>query len=397
MGAKKALNFDANASLGLSEELRSELTPYIDSYLNPSSIHSGGQAARTLIEKARAQLAELLGLNDDYRIIFTSGATEANNQAINSSFWQHLGGGITGRSRAGFEIVSSATEHPSVLEPILRLERLGIRTYLVYPGAEQTLQPEQVLKACSPDTKLVSFMLANNETGTISPIAEVCKAVKEFNPRTVFHCDAVQALGKIEVNYSNLNVDMLTFSAHKIGGLTGVGALVVKKELDVNGLLLGGAQELRFRAGTENVLGIVSFGLAARHLISRQAKNIENMLIQRNFLHGYFKEKLGHVGIRFNLSPQSLPNTLSLHVPGILADDLVVALDLEGVLISSGAACASGKPLPSHVLIAMGQSEKEARQTIRISLGPDLLSTEVEFAAGRIVTCINRMMQRGTN
>jgi cysteine desulfurase len=233
-------------------------------------------------------------------------------------------------------------------------------------------------------------MYANNETGQIFALEEIAAQARALNPEILIHSDAVQAIGKTAFNFSSLGLDMITVSGHKLGALSGVGALVLKNGFEFEPQILGGPQEQYLRAGTENVLGIVSLGEAAKHI----RKNLKQRIACLGELK---KEALEIIGrdlpqaVVHCRGISSLPNTLSLRIPGILADDLVVAMDLEGVLISSGAACASGKPEPSHVLVAYGLSPAEARETIRLSFTAELSLEDLRLGLKTLVHCVKRM------
>ncbi len=374
------INFDANASYGVYPHIV-ELISRNYSTLNPSSVHRGGQHGKNIIEEARAILNKALGITDrSATTLFTSGATEGNNAAILSPFWL--------KRSSNLEIVAPLQEHPSVLMPIRRLEKLGARVSWIPSLADGGLDKERLLAAVTDKTDLVVLMLANNESGIIHPVASVVSAIRARNREVLVHCDATQAFGKTAFTFSELNVDTLTVSGHKIGSLPGVGALIIKDKDTFQPLMLGGAQEHHLRAGTENVLGIRAFAEALQIVFSDLPSRIERMKVNRDSV----RSKLAEVaGIRFNFqSAAALPNTLSVTIPGVLADDLVVALDLEGVLISSGAACASGKPEPSHVLLSTGMPEREVRETVRISLSAEYAPGELERGVAAIVKCIKQ-------
>ena len=293
-------------------------------------------------------------------------------------------------SEASANIVSTVIEHPSVIEPLQRLAARGYRYSQVGPDQSADFPVSNFFEVVNKHTKLVSVMMANNETGQVLPVGIICGFLKEMNRNIIFHSDGVQALGKLDFRFHDLGIDLLSLSAHKIGGMQGVGALVIRKGCEVAPFILGGPQEKRLRAGTENVLGIASFGIAAKLIKKELHWRISTMTRARdtiaNFLRGVIPD------LKFNLpGKERLPNTLNLRIPGILADDLVVALDLEGLLISSGAACASGKPEPSHVLMGMGLSDREARESVRISVGYGLNDAELEQICATMERCITRM------
>jgi cysteine desulfurase len=241
------LNLDANASYGGSSFVVNELLALGINFHNPSSVHSAGQKARALIEEARERVARLLNVGKDSRVVFTSGATESNNTIL--------------RSLAKDNLLVSSIEHPSVLECARDLKRKGVKIHeLKYARG---ITQESLLKAITTETKLVSVMWVNNETGEILPIPAIVSALRLFNSRIYVHSDAVQAVGRLEIDFERSGLDALTISGHKIGALPGVGALVINKRIALDPLLFGGSQELHHRAGTENVIGIVSMGLAA--------------------------------------------------------------------------------------------------------------------------------------
>lgn len=353
------INFDANSSYGLLPSVREELFELLEGSLNPSSIHRGGQRARALIEEARERISTLIDLKGHGRIVFTSGATEANNWAVAAPM-------LMGKSYGSVKVVASAVEHPSMLEPLKRLAAQGASVSLVYPNSSGSISAHNFLNYCSVEIDLVSLMLVNNETGTSYPVQELSTKLSSVSPQAIRHTDAVQALGKVPVSFASLDVHLMSLSAHKIGGLHGVGALVIRDDLDIPPYLSGGAQEVRYRAGTENLPGIVSFGLAARHVLETLEER--QLFMRRNalLLIRRLEEELPSVRILSDPNNHA-PNTVIIHVPGVRADDLVVSLDLQGVFVSSGAACASGKPDPSHVLLALGMNEDEARSSLRVS------------------------------
>lgn len=369
------LNFDANATYGTLLEVHDFVREICPSLLNPSSIHRGGQGAKGALEDARAKILEAIGAGADWRAIFTSGATESNNLAIWSAAY---------RSSFKGHIVTTTIEHPSVLEAVTRVEALGCRVTVT--------DPSQVVDAIRDDTCLVSVMLANNETGEILPVNEIGEAVRSKAPYVLFHSDCVQALGKLPLNIEDLNVHMISLSAHKIGGFPGCGCLVVKKDISIAPLLVGGPQELKLRAGTENVPGIVSFGIAAEIAKNSLNKRTEKMMEAKRVFVSTVNSKYPSVVWPFK-DLHTLPNTVSARFPGILADDLIVAADIQGLCISSGAACSSGKPEPSHVLLAKGFSKEEAKECIRVSFRGDVTAKEALKAAQIIVDCVERMQQ----
>jgi cysteine desulfurase len=360
MFIRKPINLDRNASYGVLHEI--SVTSKTE-YLNPNSVHTAGQRARAAIEEAREEIRLLVDANSDDQIIFTSGATEANNLAIHSAL-----------ALRGGAVISSAIEHPAVSEP---LKKSGRKVSTVFPDKDHRFDPQNFCTDVTADS-FVTVMTANNETGQILPLAQTVAAIRNKAPGAIIHSDASQAIGKIPFSFQQLGLDLATISGHKFGALPGIGALIVRRDLKLTPLITGGPQEYQLRAGTENVPGIVSMGIAANIVRLGLNERAAKMKAARD----YFSHLVAHLLIKPTLSCDDiLPNTLHLMVPNILADDLVVAMDLGGVLISSGSACASGKPDPSPVLLALGYSKTESRQGVRLSFGDDHTNAEIEYAA----------------
>jgi cysteine desulfurase len=334
---------------------------------NPSSVHAEGAAARAAVERARAEVAALLGAEPD-EVVFTAGATESNNTAIR------------GCARAGEppgSVVASAAEHPSVDAPLAALEAAGWRILRVPVDAEGLLDPDAVAAALRPDTALVTILWGNNETGVLQPIERIAARVRERG--IPLHVDATQCVGKLAIDLRRLPVDLLSLSAHKLGGPKGVGALVARRGREPAPLLLGGPQERRRRGGTENVPGIAGLGaacaLAARELPERGLR----WGALRDRLWAGIREKIPRVR-RNGSAAHALCNTLNVEIEGASGEVLVQALDLEGIAASTGAACASGSLHPSHVLEAMGRSAAAARSSLRLSVGHGVDEAGVDFA-----------------
>ena len=345
---------------------------------NPSSLHRGGQRARAVLEESRASLRRLVGAGEKDTIVFTSGATEANATVI------HAAAKLTG------PIVSASTEHPCILQPLKRLAAEGRTVHLITPNVDGHISADHVSSVVTADTALVSVMAANNETGVINPIPAIVKAVRQIAPRALIHTDAAQLLGKGVISMRALGVDLLTVSAHKIGALSGTGALVIREGVTIQPLILGGSQESKVRGGTENVLGIGVFGAVADIVVAELPDRIEAMAAVRDAFEDMLTRELPDVQINGREEPR-LPNTSSIFIPGVRADDLIVAMDLEHILISSGAACTSGKPEPSHVLLAMGQDEARSRATIRVSFRADLQREMVPRMVNALASAVARM------
>lgn len=331
---------------------------------NPSSPHGFGQDAKRLLDQARAQVAALIGAEAE-EIVFTSGGTEANNQAL------RLGSQL----KSGRRILTSTIEHSAVLDTCRAMEGQGFSTTALPVDSEGLLIASTAEAALDEDAAMLSIMLANNDLGTLQPVGELAAKARVMG--IPVHTDAVQAAGKIPVNVRELGVDLLTLSAHKFYGPKGIGALFVRRGFALAPLLTGGPQERRLRAGTENMPGIAGFGAACEVAKSKleargaHARRLRDLL-ERGILEGI-------PGTRLNGHPeQRVPNTLNLGFEGILAEDLLMNLDLEGIAVSLGAACQSESRKPSPVLLALGRSEHEAKSSLRFSLGES--NTEAEIA-----------------
>jgi cysteine desulfurase len=320
-----------------------------DVFGNASSIHKEGQSARRGIEDARESVARLIAA-EARDVIFTSGGTESNNAAIFGA------AGQDGRHH----IVTTGIEHPSVLEPVTELERRGHSVTIVSPSRSGVVDADAVLAALRPDTRLVAMMLANNETGVLQPVAAVASVCRARSIH--FHCDAVQGAGKVDIDVSALGVDTLALSAHKLHAPKGIGALYVRRGLALDRHMLGGAQERRRRAGTENVPLAVAFGVAAEIAQKRVDVGALRDALERGLLAAGFPIVINGADV------PRVPNTSSVTFRCADAEGIVIGLDLSGVAVSTGAACSSGRIEPSHVLLAMGLTAEEARSTVRFSL-----------------------------
>jgi len=350
---------------------------------NPSSQHWAGQDAKRVMDKARSQVASLLGARVD-EIVFTSGATESNNMVIRGVVAQSL---QQGRALRELHIVTSAIEHKSVLSPLADLESQGLQVTYVPAGWDGRVNARQVEASLEPNTVLVSVMLANNDTGVIQPVDEI---VRFAHARGVLvHCDAVQAVGKIPVAVKELGVDFLSLSAHKFYGPKGVGGCFVRNGKQLPSLLLGGKQELSMRAGTENVPGIAGLGEACAEAQTNLAHYAVHCGTLRDRLQAGILRVVPDARIYGELAARAA-NTLNVGLPGVDGMSLMLNLDLEGFAISVGSACGAGDHEPSHVLRGMGCTDLEALSTVRFSLG--LQNTEAEVDA--CVEALARLVPR---
>lgn len=347
---------------------------------NPSSIHARGREAKIALEHARSQVARLIGARGP-EIIFTSGATEANNLAIQ---------GVLGRFSPSAHVVVSRHEHPSVLETVRLLQGRGLcRLSEVPVRASGDVDSDALLELVTPETALVCCMHGNNETGAINPVREIAARVKRKNPATHVHVDAVQMLGKADLTwYAASEIGSAAFSAHKLGAFKGVGALYLKPQTKLNLLIAGGGQERGRRPGTENMPGIVSFGIRAEEIWGKITVTAEKMAAQRLALLKSLSEIPG--AIVHGSAAEQLPNTVNFHVEGTEGDDVLLNLDLAGVQASSGSACSSGVARPSHVLLAMGYSEWVALNSIRMSFTAEGRLEDIPVVANVIREVLSR-------
>ncbi len=362
---------DHNATTPILPEVRAAMAPVLDAeFGNPSSAHAGGRAARAAVEDARGVLAEAIGARPS-EVLFTSGGTESNNLAVLGS----------AGDRPHAHLVVATVEHASVVAPARELERRGAAVTWLAVDGEGRVDPAAVAAALRPDTALVSVGWANGEIGTVQDIAAIATECRGRS--VVLHVDAVQALGKLPVDVAGL--DLCSFSAHKIGGPKGVGALFVRRGLSLRPLIFGGSQERGTRPGTENVPGIVGFGAAVGAI---RGDVVGVATLRERLWRGL--DALG--GVRRN-SPVKhvLANTLHVSCTGLRGESIAAALDLEGVAVSVGAACAAGGAEPSHVLGAIGRSDDEAREGLRFSLGHSTTAAEIDAALDIVAGVLARM------
>ncbi|VAW76416.1 Cysteine desulfurase [hydrothermal vent metagenome] len=372
---------DYNATTPLATPVRDAMLACMDGAPgNPSSTHQFGRAQRALIDTAREQVAQLVGAQPA-QIIFTGGGTEANNLALHAV----SAGQTPGR------IVVSAVEHPSVLEAAQQMSKSGWQIDRLAVDAQCRVTGEALQSGISTDTRLVSVMMANNETGAIQDINAI--ADRAHSVGAVMHTDAVQAVGKLPVNFADSGAQLMSLSAHKIYGPQGVGALVFDKSLELTPMQYGGGQERGYRAGTENVAGIVGFGVAAELVLQDLDANSERISRLRDALEaglGQFPQ----VTV-FAQQAKRLPNTVQLAVAGIDGETLLMQLDRAGIGVSSGSACSSSSNEPSHVLMAMGVEADVARGAIRISLGQGSRQQDIDAVLGQIAQQLQWIQKAG--
>jgi cysteine desulfurase len=371
---------DHNATTPIHPDVLAAMLPYLhDVFGNPSSIHRFGREARQAVDEAREKAARLIGAKPA-EIIFTSGGTEADNLAIK--------GVALARERKGKHIITSTIEHHAVLVPCQYLEKRGFEVSFLPVDHSGLLDPDDVKRAITDKTILISIMHANHEVGTIEPLEEIGKLAMERD--IPFHTDAIQSVGKVPIDVGALGVNLLSLSAHKLYGPKGVGALYIRKGTKILPQVYGGHQELNFRAGTENVAGIVGLGKAAEislHKVQVEGKRICRL---RDMLWEMIKERVGSV--RLNGHPtRRLPNTLNVSFDLVEGESLVINLDLKGIAVSTGSACTSGSLEPSHVLLAMGLSPTVAKGSVRFSLGTENTQEEMEYTANVLEEVVRRL------
>ncbi|HUU66202.1 MAG TPA: cysteine desulfurase family protein [Methyloceanibacter sp.] len=370
---------DYNATAPLRPEVRDAVTAALALQGNPSSVHTEGRTARAAIEDARAKVAALVGAKPA-DVIFTSGGTEANGLALAAQ-----------SGEASWHCYVSAIEHPSVLSG----GRFYPETTTVIPVTRDGVADLMVLAKKLEKHKpggwrpIVSLMAANNETGAIQPVAEAAKIVHDAGG--LLHCDAVQAAGRVSLDIAKLGADMVTLSAHKMGGPKGVGALVLAEGVTVEPLIKGGGQEGRRRAGTENVSGIIGFGVAVELAAADLARMDEIAKLRDRLEIGV--RAIARDAVVFAANVARLPNTACIAVPGAKSETLMIALDLAGIAVSAGSACSSGKVETSHVLAAMGISPELAQSAVRVSLGIGSENTDVERYLSAFGDVIKRLKQ----
>lgn len=370
---------DYNATTPLRPEVLEAMLPYFQRHFgNPSSVHGVGRQAKRGVEEARERIAELLHCRPA-EVLFTSGGTESNNLALT---------GVRDALRhKGSHIITTAIEHSSILEPLDALATEGATITKLPVNSEGRVNADELAAALRPDTVLVSISLANHEIGTIQPIAELSRLTRERG--IYFHVDAVQAAGKMPLDVTSLGIDLLSLSAHKISGPKGVGALYVRKGTALSPLLRGGPQEREKRAGTENVAAIVGFGVAA----TVAARELEMSVAHcGQLLQQLWDGIIQRVPGAFLNSPthQRLPNTLNVGFSDATGEGLMMGLDLAGIAVSTGSACAAGSLEPSHVLLALGHGAEEAKGALRFSVGKETTAQEID----RVLEVLPQVVER---
>lgn len=378
----RKIYLDHNATSPVSPEVRKAMLPFLEEkFGNPSSSHWAGREVREHVEKARNSVATLIGA-DPTEVFFTASGSEGDNMAIKGVLMQHF--------REKGHIITSAVEHPAVLKTCTSLERFGFEVTIVPADGQGMVDPADIRKAIRLDTRLITMMYVNNETGNIFPVKEVAAIARELG--IPFHTDAVQAIGKIPVDVNDLDIDILTGSGHKFNAPKGVGFQYLRTGTNILPLISGGHQEGGFRAGTENIPGIVALGKAceiAQKKISAHEGRIRNLRdrLERGILDTVPSTRLnGHPDLRVD-------NTANISFQYIEGEALLVLLDMDGIAVSTGSACSSGSQEPSHVLKAMGLDPLCSRGAIRFSLGLGNTDEDIDFCLESVRKHADRLLK----
>jgi len=372
---------DYNATTPMDPRALESMIPYMREYYgNPSSIHSYGSKAKAALDESRERVSELIRTKPK-EIVFTSGGSESNNSAI-------IGAAFALKEK-GNHLITTEIEHASILETFRFLGNHGFKLTLLGVDHHGLIDVDELRESITDETILVSVMFANNETGVVMPINEIAALVKEKG--IIFHTDAIQALGKMDINLNDISVDMLSVSSHKIYGPKGVGAIYIKTGLRIDPFIHGGGQERGRRSGTENVPAIVGFGKACE-IVKEELKSQKSEVRikeMRDRLHNGITDKIDC--LKLNGHPEKrLPNTLNLSFEDVEGESLVINLDLEGIAVSTGSACSEGNVDPSHVLLAMGLSKQQASSSIRFSFGRFNEEKDVD----RVLEVLPRIVER---
>ena len=382
---------DNSATTSTAPDVVAAMLPYFSEQMgNAQSVHSFGQRAKAALEKSRKQVAALIGAAPT-EIVFVSGGTEADNLAIRG-----IAEPSRERSSRSSHIITTEIEHPAVLATARALEALGVGVTYLPVSRGGLVDVAQLTRAIREDTVLVSVMHANNETGTIQPIEEISRVLGEVHgaghPRIYFHTDAVQSIGKLPVDVQSLGVDMLSMSAHKIHGPKGIGALYVRKGVRLGKILFGGHHERDRRPGTENIPAIVGFGTACELAGAGLEARMSRIRDLRDYLEAQLSDRIA--GVRRNGDPLArVPNVSNLSFEGVDGESLLIALDLKGVAVSTGSACASGSLEPSHVLTALGLAREEVRGSLRFSFSQYTTREEIDYVVSALTEIVARLRE----
>jgi cysteine desulfurase len=376
----KYIYMDNSATTQVKQEVLDEMLPYFSiNYGNPSSIYALGGKSKNAVEVAREKIAKAIGANAN-EIFFTAGGSESDN-------WALKGIAFANRKK-GNHIITSKIEHHAILHTCQYLEKEGFRVTYLDVDKYGTVDLEQLKNSITDDTILISIMFANNEIGTIQPIKEIGQIAKEKG--IYFHTDAVQAIGHVKIDVNDLNIDLLSMSAHKFYGPKGIGVLYIRKGVKIDPLITGGAQERNRRAGTENVPGIVGMGKAIELAYDNLEESNARLIKLRDRLINKILDRIDYV--RLNGHPTNrLPGNVNVCFEFIEGESLLLSLDMEGIAASSGSACTSGSLEPSHVLLAIGLPHEIAHGSLRLSLGDFNTEEEVDYVVDKLVEIVSRL------
>jgi cysteine desulfurase len=387
----KRVYLDFNATTPVDPEVLDAMLPYFSAeFGNAASIHTPGQRARGAVETAREQVAALIGSRPQ-EIVFTSGGTESDNHAIFGVVGQAFLPVPSSRvANSSTHIITSAIEHEAVLNTCQAIEKEGVLVTYLPTNREGLIDLDELRRALRPETVLITIMHANNELGTVQPLEEIGRIAKEAD--AYFHADAVQSAGKIPIDVNALQVDLLSLSGHKIYAPKGVGALYVRGGTRLRQLLYGGHHQRGFRPGTENVAGIVGLGKAAEIARKSLAGDAQRISSLRDKLQQGLLDSVPQSRVSGGAAPRT-PNTTNIVFPGVEGEALLIALDLKGLAVSTGAACSSGAVEPSHVLTAIGLPPEEARASLRFSLGRHTTAADIEFALNVVPAAVAQLRE----
>ena len=379
---KTSIYLDNAATTKTSEEVVAAMLPYFTEYYgNPSSVYEFASESKKAVSNARRTIAETLGAQEN-EIYFTAGGSEADNWALKATAEAY--------KEKGKHIITSKIEHHAILHTCEYLEKRGAKITYLDVDENGVVDLDQLQKAITPETILISVMFANNEIGTIQPIKEIGMIAKEHN--ILFHTDAVQAFGQVPINVDELNIDMLSSSGHKINGPKGIGFLYIRKGVKIRSFVHGGAQERKRRAGTENVPGIVGYGVAAKRAADSMEERTKKEIELRDYFIGRILNEIPYV--RLNGDPKRrLPNNINVSFQFVEGESLLIMLDMKGIAASSGSACTSGSLDPSHVLLAIGLPHEIAHGSLRMTISDETTKEDLDYTLDQIKEIISRLRQ----
>lgn len=379
---KTNIYLDNAATTRTAQEVVDAMIPYFtENYGNPSSIYEMGQRSKEAITKARGQIADVLGAKAE-EIYFTAGGSEADNWALKATFEAY--------KTKGNHIITTKIEHHAVLHTCEYLEKQGAKITYLDVDENGIVKTEDLEKAITPETILISIMFANNEIGSIQPIKEIGMIAREHN--ILFHTDGVQAFGQVPIDVDEMNIDMLSSSGHKINGPKGIGFLYIRKGVKIRSFVHGGAQERKRRAGTENVPAIVGYGTAAERAFRTMEERTDKERKLRDYFIGRILEEIPYVRLNGD-AVKRLPNNVNVSFRFIEGESLLIMLDMKGIAASSGSACTSGSLDPSHVLLAIGLPHEIAHGSLRMTLGEETTKEELDYTLEQIKEIVSRLRE----